>query len=213
VQQEIIRQRQGIIWLREPTRLAWTVLALGALCIALVYLAVLLDVYRVAAEDSADAAPAAVVLGAAQWNGTPSPVFRARLDQAARLWHADRVRWVIVTGGTGAGDTQSEAEVGVHYLASQGVPLGSLYAAPGGSSTLVSLEAATDRLQRLRAERVLLVSDPYHMKRSLRMADDLGLTAEPAPVRDGPYSDAPLAVLHQSLRESAGFIAYLCCRL
>lgn len=210
---DIARSQGRVVWLREPRQLARVLLAIALGCVALLYGTVLLDVYRVAEQDSSDQAQAAVVLGAAQWNGEPSPVFQARLDQAARLWREDRVRIVVVTGGTGVGDTRSEAEVGVRYLASHGIPASRLYAAPGGSSTLVSLAAANERLRRLQAEHVLLVSDPYHMKRALRMAEDLGLAAEPAPVRDGPYTGAPLAVLQQSLREAAGYLVYICCRL
>jgi vancomycin permeability regulator SanA len=189
--------------------LRWLLPLVALLSLAVGYGAVLLDVYRVAQIDATGPADAAVVLGAAQWNGAPSPVFRARLDHGAALWREGRVRWILVTGGTAAGDDLSEATVGREYLRGQGVPADVVLSVPVGSSTLASLQAAAGRMQALQADDALLVSDPYHMKRSLRMARDAGIAAQPSPVRDGPFADAPLAVLRQSAREAAGFLIYL----
>jgi len=180
-----------------------------ALVLACAFVGVLVDVYRVAALDTDGDADAAVVLGAAQWNGAPSPVFKARLDHAAALWRAGRARWIIVTGGTGPGDSQSEADVGARYLRARGLPDRQVLPAPGGSTTLASIHAATDLMRALGLERALLVSDPYHMKRSLRMARDVGLDAAPSPARDGPFASAPVAVLRQSAREAASFLVYV----
>jgi uncharacterized SAM-binding protein YcdF (DUF218 family) len=205
------RARQATSVRHVSWRARLTILAIVAL--AGVYAAVLLDVYQVAQRESAASADAAVVLGAAQWNGAPSPVFRARLDHAAALWHDGRVRWVIVTGGVGEGDVLSEAEVGMNYLAALGLPADRILAEPGGSTTLASIRAARQRVQVLGGERVLLVSDPFHMKRALQMAEDLHLRAEPSPVRAGPFQDAPIAVLQHSAREAAGFLIYLVARV
>ncbi len=196
------------LW-RLGSRARWALL--GAIPLALLgtYASVLVDVYRVGQRDSSGPADAAIVLGAAQWNGRPSPVFQARLDHAARLWQAGRVRWVLVTGGQAWGDTQAEADVGARYLRTQGLPSSRVLAVPTGENTYVSLEAAAARMRELRLSRALLVSEPYHMKRSLRMARDLGLEAEPAPDRDSPYAHNPLAELHQAAREAAGYLFYV----
>jgi vancomycin permeability regulator SanA len=189
--------------------LRWLLPLTAVLTAAVGYGAVLLDVYRVAQLDASGGADVALVLGAAQWNGIPSPVFRARLDHAAALWRDGRVRWILVTGGTAAGDTLAEATVGRNYLRGQGIPPGAVFSEPVGSSTLASIQATAGRLRALHADDALLVSDPYHMKRSLRMARDVGIAAQPSPVRDGPYADAPLAVFRQSAREAAGFLIYV----
>jgi vancomycin permeability regulator SanA len=194
---------------RSRVPLRWLLPVVALLSVGVGYGAVLLDVYRVAQLDASGPADAAVVLGAAQWNGAPSPVFRARLDHAAALWRDGRVRWILVTGGTAAGDELSEATVGRAYLRGRGIPADVVLSVPVGSSTLASLQAAAGRLRALQADDALLVSDPYHMKRSLRMARDTGIAAQPSPVRDGPFANAPLAVLRQSAREAAGFLIYL----
>lgn len=193
-------------WVRRAWRPLWVSLVSAG---ALGFILLLLDVYRVGGMDADGVADAAVVLGAAQWNGRPSPVYRARLDHAAELWQAQRVRWVVVTGGMGSGDTVSEAEVGARYLAQAGIPSGRLVVAPVGASTLASLRAAAESMRANDLQSALLVSDPYHMKRALRMASDLGLRVDPAPARDGPFADAPAAVLRQSSREVVGFAMYV----
>src|SRR6266571_2846820 len=80
----------------------------------------------VATRDQARTADAIVVLGAAQYNGRPSPVFRARLDHAAALYQRGLAPVVLVTGGIGSGDTVSESEVGRRYLLKAGLPDGAV---------------------------------------------------------------------------------------
>ncbi len=200
---------QRLVARRGGLRPRWRWLALTLALGTLAYLLVLGDVYAVSQIDSAAEADVAIVLGAAQWNGVPSPVFEARLEHAATLWRAGRVQRIITTGGTAQGDTESEAQVGVRYLIAQGIPAASLYAEPGGSTTRSGLEAAVARMRLLGVDQALLASDPFHMKRSLRIATDLGLQVSPAPVRHGPFEHAPIAVLRQSAREAVGYLLYL----
>src|SRR5216110_283254 len=102
---------------------------------ALTWAAVVVAVAIQAAHDEATGADAIAVLGAAQYNGRPSPVFRARLDHAATLYQRGLAPVVLVTGGVGTGDTVSEAEVGRRYLVKSGLPDGAVVALLAGAST------------------------------------------------------------------------------
>src|SRR5881392_4268186 len=119
----------------------------------------------VATRDQARTADAIVVLGAAQYNGRPSPVFRARLDHAAALYQRGLAPLVLVTGGVGTGDTVSESEVGRHYLVKAGLPEGAVVGLPAAASTSASLAGVAEWFSGKDDRRVLLVSDGFHMLR------------------------------------------------
>lgn len=123
-------------------------------------------------EDELHSADAIVVLGAAQYDGEPSPVFRARLDHAAFLYGEGFSRKVVVTGGKRAGDRFTEAEAGEGYLVERGIPKEDIMQV-GGETTLTSLKHV-DRTIRTEAESLLLVSDPLHSERIKRIVQDLG---------------------------------------
>src|SRR4051812_43560382 len=131
---------------------------------------------------------AALVLGAAQWNGDPSPVLRARLDHALDLYRRGQVRQIILTGGVGPGDTTSEAATGREYLIAHGVPTDTLLLEDEGTSTWESLQNVVPLTRANRIGAVMLVSDPFHMLRSLKMAHDLHLIAYSSPTRSSPIS-------------------------
>src|SRR2546421_1630307 len=112
------------------------------LLLAFGWAAVVVAVALAGAHDQATTADAIAVLGAAQYNGRPSPVFRARLDHAAALYQRGLAPVVLVTGGVGTGDTVSESEVGRHYLVKAGLPDVAVPALPSGTSTSASLDRA-----------------------------------------------------------------------
>src|SRR2546428_9977297 len=95
---------------------------LAVVLIALGWAAVVVSVAIHAAHDEATGADAIVVLGAAQYNGRPSPVFRARLDHAATLYQRGLAPIVLVTGGVGPRDSLNEANIGRDYLSRPGLP-------------------------------------------------------------------------------------------
>ena len=136
------------------------------------YLAV--QIWLQSRDDEVHTADAIVVLGAAQYNGRPSPVFQARLDQAAYLYEEDLSQIVIVTGGKQPGDRFTEAETGETYLVEQGIPAEQILAEEEGETTLESLEGVWAIAQEEELESVLLVSDPMHSYRIKTMARDLG---------------------------------------
>jgi len=124
-------------------------------------------------EDEQHSADAIVVLGAAQYDGRPSPVFQARLDHAAYLYGEDLSSKVIVTGGKRPGDRFTEAEAGQIYLEDNGVASEDIDEV-AGLTTLESLRDVKEIAQQEDIDTVLLVSDPLHSERIKRMASDLG---------------------------------------
>ncbi|MEW6059832.1 MAG: YdcF family protein [Actinomycetota bacterium] len=135
-------------------------------------------VWRAAHEDDAsqiERVDAIVVLGAAQYDGQPSPVFAARLEQARLLYRQHRAGTVIVLGGSRAGDISTEAHAGRGYLLRQGLPSDAVVAEPVGRTTYESLRAAAAYMKDHGMRTAFLVSDPWHNLRIKRMASDLGI--------------------------------------
>lgn len=124
--------------------------------------------------DEVRRADAIVVLGAAQYDGEPSPVFEARLDQAEYLYSEDLAPRIVVTGGKQEGDRFSESEVGAEYLVTQGVPDEVILSEDEGTTTLESLTNVHDMAADHDIATVLLVSDPLHSERIKAIATDLG---------------------------------------
>ena len=127
-------------------------------------------------DDEVFRADAIVVLGAAQYNGVPSPVFKARLDHALYLYKEDLADKIIVTGGKRRGDRFTEAGTGAHYLVEEDVPAEAILAESLGTTTWESLKQARELAASNAIESALFVSDPLHSERIKRMATDLGFT-------------------------------------
>lgn len=137
-----------------------------------------ISVWRAAHTDEAsrvDRADAILVLGAAQYGGEPSPIFRGRLDHGRLLYEKGFAERIIVLGAGRKGDAFSEAEAGVHYLLDTGVASEAALPSPEGSTTYESLAAAADLMHERELDSAFLVSDPWHNLRIRRMARDLGI--------------------------------------
>jgi Uncharacterized conserved protein len=132
-------------------------------------------------RDESRPAGAVVVLGAAQYDGRPSPVFAARLDHAVALYLTGAYRFLVVTGGMAVGDRTTEAAVAQTYALDRGVPADRILVEDRGRTTLESLEAVAVILRGRAITDAVFVSDPPHMLRVLRMAADLGITAWGSP--------------------------------
>ncbi|MDQ6783299.1 MAG: YdcF family protein [Actinomycetota bacterium] len=153
----------------------------------LLYLLVTLgQVWHSSRLNQARPVQAIVVLGAAQYNGAPSPDLKARLDHAYALWSAHLAATVVVTGGREPGDPYTEAGAAANYLAAKSVPQADILREVSGRDSWQSLAAASAFLKQRRILRVLLVSDPFHDKRISLMADELGLTPYLSPTRTSP---------------------------
>ena len=137
-------------------------------------------------RDEARPAQAIVVLGAAQYAGRPSPVLRARLDHALDLWKRDLASLLILTGGTGFGDTTSEAAVGRSYAKKRGVPDTLILVENEGRTTSESMKAVAGMLEVRGLHTALLVSDPFHMLRLRILARRFGFTPYTSPTRTSP---------------------------
>lgn len=124
-------------------------------------------------QDEIAGADAIIILGAAQYDGDPSPVFEARLDHAAFLYRENLADVIIVTGGKQTGDRFTEAGAGESYLIAQGIPEISILRESQGHTTFQSLRGVRDIAARHGIDSVLLVSDPLHSERIRRMATDL----------------------------------------
>jgi uncharacterized SAM-binding protein YcdF (DUF218 family) len=125
-------------------------------------------------DDEVHTADAIVVLGAAQYNGRPSPVLQARLDQALYLYEEGLSRVIIVTGGKQEGDRFTEAEAGHAYLEDKGVPTESIIEEGGGRTTYESLRQVRSIAEDNEMDSALFVTDPLHSERVKHMAGDLG---------------------------------------
>lgn len=139
-------------------------------------------------RDEARPAQAIVVLGAAQYAGKPSPVLRARLDHALDLWNRRLATLLILTGGTGAGDTTSEAAVGRTYAKKHGVPDSAILVESEGRTTSESMRAVAGMLEVRGLNSALLVSDPFHMLRLRILARRFGFTPYTSPTQTSPIS-------------------------
>lgn len=160
----------------------------GIVVVALVvYLGVtFVQVWRAAHRDSVRPSDAIVVLGAAQYDGIPSPVLRARLDHAVDLFDDEVAPLIVVTGGRREGDRFTEATAAATYLHTRGVPDDAILRETTGSSSWESLAAVARFLDDRGLDRVVLVSDPYHAARIDLIADEVGLDAVTSPTRTSP---------------------------
>jgi uncharacterized SAM-binding protein YcdF (DUF218 family) len=138
--------------------------------------------------DQAQPAGSIVVLGAAQYDGKPSPVLRARLDHAIDLWNRGMGKVVVFTGGQAYGDTTSEAEVGRSYARKHGVPDSVILLETKGRTTRESMLAVADTLGTRGITSAILVSDPFHMLRLSITGRRFGLTTYTSPTRTSPIS-------------------------
>jgi uncharacterized SAM-binding protein YcdF (DUF218 family) len=143
------------------------------------------QVWRTGQQYAPQAAGAIVVMGAAQYNGVPSPDLRARLDQASLLWHQHYAATIMVTGSKLPGDAYTEAQASARYLRSVGVPAADIVEA-GGRDSWQNLSEAAPILIARGDTSVLMVTDKFHEARSMAIASSVGLTPHPTPTQTSP---------------------------
>jgi uncharacterized SAM-binding protein YcdF (DUF218 family) len=178
--------------MRRHRRLAVVVLFMlllaGAIAAWLGYLAV--DIYRYSSITDSGSGDAAIVLGAAAWGNRPSPVFEQRIAHAVSLYKSGRVRNLILTGGSSAPGQRAESLVAADYAIRQGVPARDAACEVSSHTTLENLAGAREIIRNRKLGRVLIVSDPLHMRRAVAMARDLGIDAHPSPTPTTRYVSA-----------------------
>ena len=183
---------------------------LAVVLIAIGYPALLaFQIWEQSHDDEVRSADAIVVLGAAQYDGRPSPVFKARLDQAAYLFNTEVSDVIVVTGGKQPGDRFTEARAGENYLVEQGVPADRILGEDHGTTTLESLRGVRGIAQEQGMNSVLLVSDPLHSKRIKIMALDLGFEeAYTSPASYVELNRSRATKARELVHEVASLLAY-----
>jgi uncharacterized SAM-binding protein YcdF (DUF218 family) len=160
---------------------------LVAVVLPVLYFAVtFVQVWQTSRRDEARPAQAVIVLGAAQYDGRPSAVLRARLDHAADLYLRKIAPVVVVTGGKIEGDRFTESAASANYLHTKGVPDEAILREVQGRTSWQSLAASARFLKDRGIREVVLVSDPFHAARIKGIASELGFKAVTSPTRTSP---------------------------
>ena len=168
-----------------PLRLAWRILSLLVAAILIYFAVTLVQVWLTSRHYDPHQAGAIMVMGAAEYNGTPSPDLMARLNEAATLFHQGKASLIVLTGGKEAGDVYTESEAGAAYLRGKGISANDILRA-GGDNTYENVADAAPLLLARRASTVLVTTDPFHEDRSMAISSSFGLTPSPTPTRTSP---------------------------
>ena len=167
--------------------------------------------YRVLEQGGRDdrrPADAIVVMGAAQYDGRPSPVFAARLDHAIALYHEGIAPRLIVTGGKLEGDRTTEAASAREYAIEHGVPAAAILTEDRSTTTLQSIRAVELLMDESDLRSAIFVSDPSHMLRVLRMAADEGIDGYGSPTRTSPLERDIAARVYAVAHEIGALAVY-----
>ncbi|HEY5663945.1 MAG TPA: YdcF family protein [Ilumatobacter sp.] len=170
-------------WWRRRTRRGRVLVVVAAMLgvVGGYYAVTLFQVVQAGRVQGAPTVDAIVVLGAAQYDGRPSPQLAARLDHVVTLWRDGAAPQVVVTGGKLPGDRFTEAEASRRYLVGRGVPDGAILIENTGTTTYESLAGVAAQLLPAGLDEVLLVTDPYHALRSRLIASEVGMTPAVSP--------------------------------
>jgi uncharacterized SAM-binding protein YcdF (DUF218 family) len=161
-----------------------------------------------AVRDEASRADTIVVLGAAQYNGRPSPVLKARLDHTFDLFTRGYAHSIITTGGYGPDPNFSEAHVSTQYLIKRGVDPSRIVTDQGSGTSYDSIQAAAALMHAKGWKSALVVSDGFHLYRLKKMFEDSGIHAYTSPAPNSPIEVASSQRLWHSLREVLLFSVY-----
>ena len=159
-------------------------------------------------RDEQRQADAIVVLGAAQYDGRPSPLFAARLDHAIELYRGGLASHLIVTGGKQEGDRTTEAATARAYAVGKGVPDTAILAEDHSRTTLQSIRGVATLMRDQGLRSAVFVSDPSHMLRVLKMASDEGIEAYGSPTRTSPLERDPIKRADAIVHELGALAAY-----
>jgi vancomycin permeability regulator SanA len=196
---------------RSPWVMVPMSVVLGLLAIAvLTPLAVCGRVWYQARQDERPRSDAIIVLGAAQYNGVPSPTLRWRLQHALNLYRDGVAPAIVTVGGKAPGDNYTEAGSGRTWLIRKGgVPASKVFAVPVGRDTLESMQAVGKEFDRHSWTSAVIVTDPWHGLRSKKMAKDNGIKAAASPTRSGPSVQTRNTQFHYIVRETGGYLSYV----
>ncbi|TDC49002.1 YdcF family protein [Actinomadura sp. KC345] len=200
------RRRRRPLWLTVPL---YVVLGLLAVTV-LTPLAVGGRVWHQARQDERPKSDAIVVLGAAQYNGKPSPTLQWRLQHALDLYREGVAPAIVTVGGKAPGDNFTEAGAGRAWLIEEGgVPAAKVFAVPVGRDTLESMRALGKEFDRHHWSSGVIVTDPWHGLRSKKMAADHGVEAAASPTRSGPSVQTRETQFQYIVRETGAYLSYV----
>ena len=151
---------------------------------------------------------AIVVLGAAQFDGVPSPVLEARLLEAKRIFEKELAPRILTVGSRAPGDRTTEAASGFYWLVDHGIDKKFVDSIPYGRDTFDSTKSYVDVMKKLNLKTAIIVTDQYHCLRAVTMASDLGISATCAPTRTGPASTSNSSFRYL-VRETGAYLAYV----
>jgi len=185
---------------------ALSIVAFALLIVAFVGVT-FVQVWLQSMRDEVKRADAIVVLGAAQWDGVPSPVLKARLDHALDLYENGVAPYIVTTGSKQKGDRYTEAYTGLTYLLERGIPESKIIVIVDGSNTYQSLSATSNAIESVGlGSEVLLVSDPYHALRAKEIAREVGLNPSFSPTKlDSSFGQLARETLGTSIGRIIGF--------
>lgn len=161
------------------------------------------QIERQSAIDEARKADTIIVLGAAEYNGRPSPVLKARLDHGFALFERGLAPRIITTGGAGGDPDFTEGGVGRAYLIKRGVPAEAVIVESKGESTMHSTAAAAEIMRRFEMKSCIVVSDGYHIFRAKKMLEFRGLEVYGSPRQSERKQSQWLNV-----RQSVGYVLW-----
>ncbi len=198
---------------RPPARSAWRRWGVrflgGAVLVALLVVGGTgFRVWQVARGDDRTSADIVIVLGAAQYDGRPSPILAARLKHAKALYEDGLASRIVTAGGGRPGDDYTEAEAGRRYLVDAGVPANAVVAVGEGTDTLGSVQAVARVADQRGWHTAMIVTDPWHSLRARTMAHDAGLDAWTSPTRSGPVVQTRETQARYIARETAALLYY-----
>ena len=177
-------------------------LGLTVLIAAVYFFVSLLQVWNTGRSADRQPVGAIVVLGAAQYDGRPSPQLQARLDHALELWNLNLASYIVVTGGKQEGDRFTEAAASRKFLESNGVASDLIFEENSGTTTYASLFAVSQVVRDLEIDRVLIVSDPFHLLRAKLIANEVGLDASSSSTRTSVIQGGD--AFRRNLQEAVG---------
>jgi uncharacterized SAM-binding protein YcdF (DUF218 family) len=200
------RKRRRSPWFTIPMSVLIGLLAI----VVLTPLTVGARIWYQARQDERPRSDAIIVLGAAQYNGVPSPTLKWRLQHALELYRDGVAPAIVTVGGKAPGDNYTEAGAGRAWLIKEGgVPAAKVFAVPTGRDTLESLKAAGREFDRHHWDSAVIVTDPWHGLRSKKMAEDQGIKAAASPTRSGPSVQTRDTQFNYIVRETGGYLSYV----
>ena len=173
-----MNKRKSIIWI--------SIIAI-ILAILIGIIATAVSIWNYGENDEKQSADVAIVLGAALSYNTVSPVYRERINHAITLYNEGYVKYVVLTGGTGEGNIYSDAFIAMEYARSKGLPEEAILLEEKSTVTEENIIYSKEIMEQNNFETAIIVSDPLHMKRAMKMAKNNNLTAFSSPTPTTMY--------------------------